>query len=124
MKFRLRPGQSILLFVTISGERGTREILGVLDTGAEFVLIPTEDALRLGYDVTNAPRIPIATANGVIEAPKILLSEVIVGDLHAENVEALCYDMPGAHVSALLGLTLLRRFKITLNFPALEMEIR
>ena len=124
MKLRLRPDQPILLYVTIAGDRGTREVLSVLDTGADFVLIPTEDALRLGYDVANAPRIPLATANGVIEAPKVVLSEVSIGDLRAENVDAICYDMPGAHVSALLGLSLLRRFRITLDFPRLTLEIR
>jgi clan AA aspartic protease (TIGR02281 family) len=123
MKLRLRPDQPVLLYVTIAGDRGTREVLSVLDTGADFVLIPTEDALRLGYDLAKAPRLPITTANGIIEAPKIILREVSIGSLRAENVEALCYDMPGAHVSALLGLSLLRHFKITLDFPALALEI-
>jgi len=123
MRIPLARSRPITLFVTITGDRGTREILSVLDTGASFVVIPTEDAIHIGYDLTRAPRFPVLAASGVIEAPKVVLREVWVGHLHARDVEALCYDLPTGEISALLGLSFLERFTTTLDYKTSTMEI-
>lgn len=116
--------KSIRLFVRVTGPGASREIQAVLDTGATFTVIGTGLALRLGYDLARAPRVRVLTANGLLEAPRITLDSVSAADVCAERVEALCHDMPGGQVSALLGLSFLEhvRLRLDLKGRALEME--
>ncbi|MFP4057769.1 MAG: TIGR02281 family clan AA aspartic protease [Candidatus Brocadiia bacterium] len=111
------------LFVKLRGPAGSRELLAILDTGATYSVIPTNVALRIGYEIARAARVRVITANGLVEAPKVCLAEASVGELRATDVEALCYDMPGAQVSALLGLTFLRHFRLTLDLKGGLMDI-
>ncbi|MBM4041036.1 MAG: hypothetical protein FJ290_21255 [Planctomycetes bacterium] len=123
MKLPLMPGMPIMLFVRVAGPAGERELLTVLDTGATYTLIPTEDAIELCYDLAAAPREEVMTANGPIQAPQIVLQEVCVGDLRARNVEALCHDMPGAQISALLGLNFLEHVRVKIDLKARTLEL-
>jgi predicted aspartyl protease len=44
----------------------------VLDTGAIYTSISWDTAKDLGYDPAGSPeRVPVITANGVIEVPKL-----------------------------------------------------
>lgn len=95
----------------------------MLDTGASFVVISTEDAIGIGYDLSAAPRSRVVTASGVVEPPRIMLRRVSVGQLYTEDVPAICYDIPGGEISALLGLSFLERFKISLDYKTSTMEI-
>jgi clan AA aspartic protease (TIGR02281 family) len=124
MRIPVAPRTPITLYVRVAGPCGEREFLSVLDTGATYTLLPTEDAIELGYDLSTAPRVQVMTANGLIQAARVVLREVCIGDIRARNVEALCYDMPGAQVSALLGLSFLEhvRLKLDLKGRTLDME--
>jgi len=123
MKIPLVRGRSIAVFATFAGKRRTREIQCVLDTGATLTLIPVEDALGLGYDLTSAPMVALVTASGLVEAPKIFLREVRLGAFCVEDVEAVCHNMPRAQVSALLGLSFLERCITTIDYKAGVLEI-
>ena len=115
MQLPISPGSPIVLPIRIYGERGVREMDALLDTGAAFVTVSPAHARQLGYDWQNAPHVPIVTANGVIRAPRIILSRVSVGEFAEANVEALCLDLPGAGVSSLLGLSFLSRLNVALD---------
>ncbi|MBM4034983.1 MAG: TIGR02281 family clan AA aspartic protease [Planctomycetes bacterium] len=123
MKLPLLPGMPILLYVRAVGPAGATELLTALDTGATYTMIPTEDALDLGYDLAAAPREEVMTANGLIQAPRIVLQEVSIGDLRARNVEALCHNMPGAQVSALLGLNFLESIRVNIDLKGRVLEL-
>jgi len=60
----------VLRRVEVHGPAGVREIDVILDTGAVYTVIPWDVAKDIGYDpATSERRMPIITANGVIEAP-------------------------------------------------------
>lgn len=115
MQLPIVPGRPVVIRIRVYGEKGVREMDALLDTGAAFVTISPRSAAQLGYDLQGAPRVPVATANGVVDAPQILLSRVSFGEFGEADVPALCVDVSPAGVGALLGLSLLGRFNITLD---------
>jgi aspartyl protease family protein len=79
----------------------------MVDTGASFLTLTTEDAERIGVD-TGALRfnLPIRTANGEILAAPITLETVSIGSIERENIKALV--APGRSLDqSLLGLSFL-----------------
>ncbi len=87
------------------------------------MLIPTEDAIDLGYNLSVAPTFPVVTASGIIQPPKIILEEVSIGELRAKNVACLCYNMPNTNIRALCGLSFLEHFKMNLDFKRNILEL-
>jgi predicted aspartyl protease len=63
----------IILPVQVCGEGKIREVDAILDTGASYLVITTQDAIDLGHDLILAPRLSVATANGVVQAPLIVV---------------------------------------------------
>jgi len=123
MRLSVSPDTPIILTLRVHGEKGFCETDAMLDTGASFVTIPPEVAHDLGYELARAPRIAVATANGVIEAPKIVLSRVSVGGFEEADVPALCLDISAAGVSSLLGLSFLSRFNVALDWKSQKLVI-
>jgi predicted aspartyl protease len=53
-----------------------------LDTGAVYTVIPWDVGKDIGYDpAVSERRMPIVTANGVIEAPLITVESIHIADL-------------------------------------------
>lgn len=115
---QIEPKRPIILPVQIRGDGKTREVDALLDTGASYLVIPTLDAIDLGYDLTKAPKLSVVTANGIIQAPLIVADAVQIGHYIARDVETLCLDMVGDRISSLLGLSLLSRFRVVIDYKA------
>jgi len=115
----------ILRRVRIDGLYASREIDMILDTGALYTAISWDIAKDIGYDPAVAPeRVPIITANGVIEVPKLKVRGINFRGLYAEDVEVICHDIPEiAEIEGLIGLSFLKHFKICLDFKNKTMEI-
>ena len=118
MEISISPGELIVLRIRVFSGSASREMDGALDTGASFVTIPPEDAIDLGYDLAGAPKVTVATANGLIQVPKIVLPRVELGPHAVNDVAAICLDIAGDEVSSLLGLSLICRFNITIDNKA------
>lgn len=114
----------LCVFVRVARGRRTREMLSLVDTGSRYVLIPREDGLTLGYDLARAPRVPLATVGGLVEAPMVVLDEVAVGTATAPRVTAVCYDIPGVQVVSLLGMSFLERFVVRIDVGEATLELR
>lgn len=72
----------VLRCVRLSGPTGVREIDVIVDTGAVYRVIAWDVAKDIGYDPAVSPRrMPIVTANGVIEAPLVTLATIEVAEL-------------------------------------------
>ncbi len=97
----------------------------ILDTGAIFTAISWDIAKDIGYDPAVAQnRVPIITANGVIEVPKIKVKAIGFGGLQVEDVEVICHDIPEiAEIEGLLGLSFLTHFNVLLDFKNSILEI-
>jgi aspartyl protease family protein len=100
-----RHGQFVLE-AQVNGER----VEFLVDTGASVVVLDSETAARLGFDhdtlrFTGTAR----TANGVARIARIVLDEIVIGDLTVSSVEAAVVktSMP----TALLGMSFLARLE-------------
>ena len=109
-----RRGGSALVPGRINGES-----VGVfiLDTGASFTSLSTTVANRLGLSTTGGANVRLATANGVIQAPLVVVDEVDIGGAIARHVPVVVHDLPGmpSNVAGLLGISFLERFRMNLD---------
>ncbi len=81
-----------------------------VDTGASFVSLGRADALRAGISLTQAQPASLQTANGVVQAWRVKLDTVQVGDVTLRNVDGIVHgaDMP----FVLLGMSFLNRMEM------------
>ncbi len=82
-------------------------VVMLVDTGASFVTLSSEDAQRLGIDPASLSYIvPIRTANGTMTAASIVLDRLSVGSIERQNVRALVAPR-GSLDQSLLGMSFL-----------------
>jgi aspartyl protease family protein len=81
----------------------------IVDTGATTVALSADTARRLGVmPPQSAFRLAISTANGLLYAAPVTLSDINVGGIVVRNVEAVV--VPGSALPvSLLGMTFLSR---------------
>jgi clan AA aspartic protease (TIGR02281 family) len=115
----------ILNRVRVEGTYASREIDMVLDTGAVYTAISWDVAKDIGYDpAVSAERVPIITANGVIEVPKIKVNAISFKELSAKDIDVICHDVPEiAEIGGLIGLSFLKHFSVSLDFRNRLLEI-
>ncbi len=81
----------------------------VVDTGATFLALRSEDADLLGINLAPADfRYQTMTANGIGTAAKVHLDAVRIANIEIDNVDALVMQ-PGALGRSLLGMSVLSR---------------
>jgi clan AA aspartic protease (TIGR02281 family) len=97
----------------------------LVDTGATYTTISDELAQKLGYSTAAAPKVSINTANGKIRLPRIRLRSLALNGYTVHNVEATVMPMPkNASFSGLLGLSFIRRYRITIDPEAQRLIIQ
>lgn len=98
------PGGHFFVEAAINYDR----IRFLVDTGASMVALTRADAERLGFDLYNLDyRYHANTANGVARVARVVLDEIVVGDIVVENVPAAVVD--GDLEISLLGMSFLNR---------------
>jgi predicted aspartyl protease len=125
-----------VVYVRVAGLNGkTMEVRAIVSTGATECIITTRDALELGYTIPpdlysrseKASKEGIettVTAGYLVDMARLLLKEVRVGDLSVKDVEALAWDIPeNAGVDAVVGVSFLKNFRMTVNFKEGFFEI-
>ena len=124
MKVRLET-PIVIRRVKINGPSGMREIDMVLDTGAVYTIIAWDVAKDIGYDpAVSEHRMPMVTANGIIEAPLITVRSIQIADLRAEGVDVICHDIPEiTGIEGLLGLSFLKKFRTLVDYTTGVLEI-
>ena len=105
--------------VTISGHSRQIPLKMVFDTGATMTTIPKEAAIAIGCDpIKSSRKIEMITASGTEYVPVVTIPKIKWLDFELKNVEAICHNLPPqTTISGLLGLNVLRKFNIGLNFP-------
>lgn len=94
-------------FIT-SGAINGNTLQFLVDTGATLVTLSSGDARRLGINYLSGKRAFSQTANGVVPAYRLQLDTVRVGDITANNVDAIIIEGTGLPI-ALLGMSFLNR---------------
>jgi len=83
----------------------------LVDTGASTVVIREADAARLGIDTARLRyTVPVQTANGITYAAHVRLTNIAIGSIQVEGVDALV-SKPGALRENLLGMSFLSRLR-------------
>lgn len=115
----------VLRRVSLEGPVASREVDMILDSGAMYTAISWELAKDLGYDPAgSSERVPIITANGVIEVPKLVVKRMGFRELFVDQVEVICHDIPDlAEIEGLVGLSFLKHFRVLMDFKGGVLEI-
>jgi aspartyl protease family protein len=82
----------------------------IVDTGATVVALPAAEAQRLGLDYRKGQPALTNTAGGMVEAFRIQLDRVRVGDIELAGVDAVVIER-GLNVT-LLGMSFLNRLEM------------
>ncbi len=105
-ELEIEPGQygQFRLEAEVNGEL----VDFLVDTGASLVVLGSETAERLGFDLDALEYSGMAqTANGTAPIARIILDEIVIGDLTMGTVEAAVIKKPMA--TSLLGMSFLAR---------------
>jgi len=95
----------------VEGQVNGAQVRFLVDTGATWVALSAADAARLAIDYRRGEPNLMSTANGVAAAYKVKLDSVRVGDITANNVDAVVMEGAGPSI-ALLGMSFLNRMEM------------
>jgi clan AA aspartic protease (TIGR02281 family) len=105
----------ILLNVHLNGRILIRMML---DTGAKYTIITPSVARELNLDLKKARRVPLTTATQLERAALISIEQMDVSGFVLRQVETAVMDLPAAlGVDGLLGMSFLKRCRLTLDAP-------
>ena len=105
-ELEIEPGQHGQFW--IEAEVNGEPVNFLVDTGASLVVLGSETAERLGFDLDSLEYSGMAqTANGTAPIARVILDEIVMGDLTIGAVEAAVVKKPMA--TSLLGMSFLAR---------------
>lgn len=111
-----RQGASHAVILAVEGDNGKRvQRVLLLDTGADYVVLPTSLIPQLGIPASALSTQPVQTANGRVEAQLGKLAAVWIGERRVEGVDAAFIADDRLGNSGLLGMSLLGRFRVTID---------
>ena len=85
----------------------------VIDTGATFVVLNSDQAERMGIDLRQSQRVTTHTANGPVPAYVITLASVQVGEIGLLDVPAMVIEGGAEKLPAvLIGMSFLKHFEM------------
>lgn len=112
-----RRGASHLVTLGLEGGSGEAVIQEsmLIDTGADRVVLPVSLISALGLEQEELEQELVQTANGVVEAYIANLEAIRVGSKRLPDVEVAFIDDQRLGGTALLGMSLLGRFSMTID---------
>jgi aspartyl protease family protein len=112
----IRQGTAHAVQASLEGENGRRisRIL-VVDTGADFVVLPASLLPQLGLPAGAMQQREIQTANGKVSARIGKLPALWLGDTRIAGVQAAFLDDANLGDNALLGMSVLGRYRMTMD---------
>lgn len=111
-----RKGTSHALLLSLEGENGKRiQRPLLLDTGADYVVLPASLIAPLGIRNESLRRQAVQTANGTVDAQLGTLTAVWFGNQRVTQVATAFIDDSRLGGNALLGMSVLGRFRVTID---------
>ena len=109
-----KQGQVVVIEAMLNGKTPVKLIV---DTGATYTMISAATAKELAIEPNGSERrLPIQTANGMIQAPLTSLESINVGGVEMKNLAAVIHDaLPNSQVAGLLGLNFLSNFRMDID---------
>ena len=113
-----RRGAHHLVEATLVGPTGAwRKLSLILDTGATNVVLPSSMISQLGFGDTDLSDRWTETAGGRVKAKAGRLASVMVGHATVHDVEVTFIDDEQIGDKALLGMSFLSHFRLTIDEP-------
>jgi len=115
------------VFARLRGRNGVfREYQALLVPATEYCILPRVDAFQLGYPEaasdsrTSSPNnLMLASYTGYGRGTRIKIAQVEIGSMSFKDVEFLAFDtLQAVGFDVVLGLTLLRRTRLDLDFAS------
>lgn len=111
-----RQGTSHAVTLGLEGVNGRRvQRVLLIDTGADHVVLPASLITPLGISPNDLRPQSVQTANGTVQARIGTLSAVWLGDNRVGEVSAAFIDDSRLGGNALLGMSLLGQFRVTID---------
>ena len=109
-----KQGQVVVIEALLNGKTPAKL---VVDTGATYTMISAATAKELAIEPNGSERrLPIQTANGMIQAPLTSLESINVGGMEMKNLTAVIHDaLPNSQAAGLLGLNFLSNFRMDID---------
>jgi len=101
--------------VIFSSTGYSEQVSLVVDTGAEYIVLPKSMMDALGLDAESTVVRELQTANGIIQADIGRLAKLQIGSEIIENIEAAFIDDAQLGGAKLLGMNFLKRYRFTLD---------
>jgi clan AA aspartic protease (TIGR02281 family) len=109
--------------IRIFGPAASKDVEALIDTGATYMVVSREDAVRIGYEPWKAPTAAVGTGAGLIDAPLISLDRVEILGLSRRRVKAIVKDLTDVGIAAGVGWSFLRHFRMTFDPKRRTFEI-
>jgi len=116
----------VIIKVECLGDKGSRILDLIFDTGSTYTMIPWKVAESLGYaPALCRKRVPIITASSTETVPLITVKSMVALGHKVDYVNVACHDLPPkSRVDGLLGLSFLKHFDINLYLKKGVLEIK
>ncbi len=108
-------------FIT-TGQINGQSVQFLIDTGASFISLGSNDAKRLNINYVNGQRAAMSTANGVVPVYKVKLDEVRIGTVTLNNVDGIVTT--DSQPIVLLGMSFLNRMEMKRDGETMTLKKR
>ena len=115
----------VIIPIRIAGAKSERYVRVILDTGATYTMICPEVLEEVGYDLSRPIReVSITTASSIEQAPFYVVSGMEVLGHRLVDIEVASHKLPErVPADGLLGLNVLKRFNVHLDFLKKTLEV-
>lgn len=116
-------GTAILMQATLEGPGGRVQLPYLFDTGASFTTMTRATAEKIGIEVPDdAPILTFNTASGPRESHMVYLPALELGQVRIESLlVSVCDKCANDHTEGLLGLNVMRKFFVQMDYRAERM---
>jgi clan AA aspartic protease (TIGR02281 family) len=90
----------------------------LIDTGASYCVLTHGTARRLGIAPRKHRTIPVATANGQVDADLVALDALQIDDAQLTGVDAVIMDAVEPPLIGIIGLNFLTQFRFSVDLAA------
>lgn len=116
-----RDGGTFSVDVVVNGDKSMPM---VVDSGASLVCLTYRDALAAKLDLQSATEVTLSIADGSrVKAQRIVIPTLRVGKFEAKDVEAAVLPAELPNAPALLGMSYLRNFQVSLDSDAARLQM-
>ena len=117
MIFRFDPDATVIrVDGNIPSPMGLRRTILALDTAATQTCIAESLLASIGLNTSVAPKVRVATANGEIEVPEVMLPVLSALGHEKNDFKVLAVNMPSSTFSGVLGLDFFRDKVLRIDF--------